>query len=139
MVAPVELKVGGNGEATHRLRPAVDFLQRTIESSCPANTIVLVESQSSLTTGAISYGNERGESRYATLPDVISTFLGSDMLVAMSDSSNLACRTGQLEKPHFFQDAACYRGGWRGLVLVAEGPTVRIPPRKDEAIKLVDR
>lgn len=139
MISPVELRVGGSREATFNLRPTVDFLRRTIESGYPANSIVVLESRSSLTTGAIFYGKERGQPRYATLPQVVNSFLGSEILLAMADGKTLACQASRPEKEHFFQEGTVSRGGWRGLILVAEGPTIRIPQRKDEAVKLVDR
>lgn len=126
-------------EAARRLRPTVDFLLQTIKSSCPANSIVVVESHSCLTTGAIAYGSDEGERRYATLPNIVSSFLGGDVVSAMADGGSFACQGSQPERPNFFLDAACVRGGWRGLILIADGPTVRVPQRKDEAVRLVDR
>lgn len=139
MIADVELRVGGNRTAALNLRPAVDFLRRATDSRCPANSIVVLESRSSLSTGAIFYGKREGEAAYSTLPDVVNSFLGTDMLAAMANGNRVACQMSLPEQPRWFQEGAFSRGGWRGLVLVAEGPTVRVPPRKDEAIRLVDR
>lgn len=138
MLAEVEMSVGGSAEAARRLRPAVEFLHNATRCCCPANTFVIVESSSSLTTGAIAYGREEKQQRYATLPNLVSAFLGGDVISAMSDGSAFARQAKASEKPSFFQGSARVRGGWRGLFLIADGPTVRIPGRKDEVVRMID-
>jgi hypothetical protein len=90
-VASFDLKVGGNRKAAAKLQHHAAFLRRTVESTYPANTFLLLETKSSLTTGAMFYGNEDGKPRYCTLPDLVSSFLGQDMLEAMANASGTAC------------------------------------------------
>jgi hypothetical protein len=138
-VASFDLKVGGNRKAAAKLQHHAAFLRRTVESTYPANTFLLLETKSSLTTGAMFYGNEDGKPRYCTLPDLVSSFLGQDMLEAMANASGTACGAERPQPANFFQHGASSRGGWRGLLVLAEGPTVSVPSRKQEAVDLVER
>lgn len=138
-VAPFNLKVGGNKEAAAKLQHTATFLRRTIDSGYPANTFLLLETKSSLTTGAMFYGNQEGKPRYSTLPDLVSSFLGGEMLEAMANASATACGGERPQPENFFQHGASSRGGWRGLLVLAEGPTVSVPSRKEEAVNLVER
>lgn len=133
------LKVSGSRAAVSSLSPAVDFLRRAADSESPANYIVVLQTPSSLTTGALFYGSDGGRSAYSTLPDIVSSFLGTDLMAAAMQSSAKACATPRVEHRRWFQETAGSRGGWRGLILVAQGPGVRSPPRLAEAIGLVKR
>ncbi|KAF8124435.1 hypothetical protein EV363DRAFT_1299789 [Boletus edulis] len=135
----IDLRVGGSSSAALNLRHAVDFLSQTTDSGCPANSIVVVESTSSLTTGAIVYGKVGEQPAHSTLPNIIDSFLGKEVLSAMQNGHAKACCDGnQPTEGRWFQQRAFARGGWRGLILLAQGPTIRVPNRMAETRKLVD-
>ncbi|KAF8426455.1 hypothetical protein L210DRAFT_3652918 [Boletus edulis BED1] len=135
----IDLRVGGSNSAALNLRHAVDFLSQAADSGCPANSIVVVESTSSLTTGAIVYGKVGEQPAHSTLPNIIDSFLGKEVLSAMQHGAAKACcDDNQPTEGRWFQQHAFARGGWRGLILLAQGPTIRVPNRMAETRKLVD-
>jgi hypothetical protein len=138
VIANVELAVGGNAAATSSLQPAVEFARRASDSGCPANSMIVVQTTSSLTTGALLYGSDGKGPAYSTLPDIIKSFVGTDMLRAMAEGNAQACTPSRPPQERWFQEAACSRGGWRGLLLAAQGPAIRSRPRLAEAIGLVE-
>lgn len=140
--ANITLKVAGNRAATSSLRHVVEFHRQAGVAGSPANTLVVLQTTSSLTTGALFYGNDKNRKKpaYSTLPDLVTSFLGDDMMTAMSQSNAKALATPKCnETKYFFEHSAFSRGGWRGLILVTQGPTIRNPPRLNEAIGLVRR
>ncbi|KAF8432362.1 hypothetical protein L210DRAFT_3507542 [Boletus edulis BED1] len=139
MQKKIDLRVGGSNSAALNLRHAVDFLSQATDSGCPANSIVVVESTSSLTTGAIVYGKVGEQPAHSTLPNIIDSFLGKEVLSAMQNGhAKACCDDNQPTEGRWFQQRAFARGGWRGLVLLAQGPTIRVPSRMAETRKLVD-
>lgn len=133
----VVLRVGGNKAATFSLQPAADFLRQSTEAGHPANAILVLESDSSLVTGGILYGTKNEERAFATLPGLLEAFVGLDFFREMAKASAEAREAdAPAQQRRFPEDASC-RGGWRGLFLIAKGPTVRVPARKDEAVELI--
>ncbi|KAF8425825.1 hypothetical protein L210DRAFT_3509227 [Boletus edulis BED1] len=122
---------------------ATNFLHsnkaQAADSGCPANSIAVVESASSLTTSAIVYGKVGEQPAQSTLPNIIDSFLGKEALSATQNGTAKACcDDNQPTEGRWFQQRAFARGGWRGLVLLAQGPTIRVPSRMAETRKLVD-
>lgn len=121
------------------MEPAVAFVQQATDGGYPANVIAVVHTEPDPVTGALSYGNRSEGPAYSTLVDILDAFVGGRMKAAMEDGKTKASEAVRPGREHWFQESAVSRGGWRGLILVAGGPAIRVPARKDEAIALVER
>ena len=131
------LRVRGNKAATFSLQPAADFLHQSTEAGHLANAILVLESDSSLVTGGILYGTRNEEQVFAMLPGLLEVFVGPDFFREMAKASTEAREAdAPAQQRRFPEDASCH-GRWRGLFLIAKGPTVHVPARKDEAVKLI--
>jgi hypothetical protein len=82
---------GGTVATTSSLWPTMEFTCRVSDSGCPANSIVVVQTTSSLTTGALLYSSDRKGLVYSTLPDIVTSFVDADMLGMMVEGSVKAC------------------------------------------------
>ena len=132
------LRVSGNKAATLSLQPAIGFLCQLIESGHPANSILVMESKSSLVTSGILYGMKNKELAFTTLPGILEAFIRPNFLYEVTKVSTTACKADTPVQWHQFQENTSCCGGWCGLFLVAKGPTVHVPAHKDEAIELIE-
>lgn len=99
--------------------------------------MIVLQTRSHHTTGALYYGCRDDEALFGTLPDILNACLGGDMKHAMAAGAAHARQTDQQRDEGWFQRGPSARGGWRGVVLVSDGHTVRVPAREEEMVAYV--
>ena len=117
---------------------ATKFLNRSIASDVPANTFIVVDMHSDALTGELRWaaGSRSGEKPTS---GVVTKLLGSRVLESMQLAASIA-RNSTPPVPKKWYDVSVHsRGGWRGLLLAACGPVMRVDDSFEDVRGLVQR
>jgi hypothetical protein len=111
----------------------VDFIQKSMNQGRPANLIMVLDTHSDTFTGQLqTTGGLTGVGTNLTLPDLVRGYVGDDTLHKMMNASAAARSYNPFLEisPGVAPWATITpkaRGGWRVMVMVSCGSSVRIP------------
>ena len=135
----MELSTAGKPAGLQAVKSATEFVHQADAQGFPANVIIVLQTRSHPTTGALYYGQRDNEALFGTLPDILNACLGGHMRYAMEAGGAHAREADGQHEEGWFRAGPSARGGWRGLVLASDGRTVRVPQREDEIVAFVNQ
>ena len=133
----VDMKKGGANLIVKNSHQHVNFVKKSIADGRPANLIVVLDTHSDTFTGQLqTTGGLTGVGSNLTLPDLVRSYVGDAILQEMMHASGVA------RSYHSFLEISPgvapwaditpkARGGWRVMVMVSCGSSVRIPMHWD--------
>ena len=104
---------------------ATRFLGRSIASDVPANMFAIINMHSDALMGALCWAAESHSGEKLTSAD-ITKFLGSWVLENMQLSASIAQNSTPPTMNRWYDALVHSRGGWRGLLLAACRPVMRV-------------
>lgn len=125
------MKKGGEGVVIKHKDSHTDFIKKSISKCRPANLIIVLDTHSDTFSGQLqAAGGLTGVSSTLTLPDLLRSYVGIDVLQEMAKASAFARSYNRIHEisPGVVPWADITpkgRGGWRVLVMVSCGSAVR--------------
>ncbi|KAI9568141.1 hypothetical protein HD554DRAFT_2172539 [Boletus coccyginus] len=139
LLVDIDLKVNGQAAALKEMEPVCKFIDRSTQSTVPANTFFVVDTHSDTLTGGLQWAGGVTAPKMAPASELLSEFCGKPVLGAMMKAAEASRRFVPPENPGWYKDSPLYRGGWRGLLLATCGPAVRVPSGFKDLRGFVDR
>jgi hypothetical protein len=136
------MKKGGEAIVVKHRDTHTQFIHNSMSQGRPANLVIVLDTHSDAFSGQLqATGGLTGVSTTLTLPDLVRTYVGDNILEEMARASALArSYTGVHEiSPGVAPWADItprVRGGWRVMVMVACGSAVRQPVHWDYITQL---
>jgi hypothetical protein len=120
----------------------VDFIKKSMSDGRPANVIIVLDTHSDTFSGQLqATGGLTGVSTTLTLPDLVRTYVGDTVLQEMTRASakarsyNIVHEVSPGVVP-WADITPKVRGGWRVMVMVSCGSSVRQPVHWDYITQL---
>jgi hypothetical protein len=127
------MRKGGENVALKLSGPHSEFIRRSTQDGRPANLVVVLDTHSDTFSGQLqTTGGLTGVSTSLTLPDLVRGYVGDSTLQEMMGASSAARSYGSIHEispgvAPWADITPRARGGWRVMVLVSCGSTVKIP------------
>jgi hypothetical protein len=125
------MKKGGHGIVARHRDSHSKFIKKSLDEGRPANLVIVLDTHSDTFSGHLqATGGLTGPSTTLTLPDLVRSYVGDAVLQAMEEASAIA-RSYRLV-PEISPGVAPWaditpkaRGGWRVMVMVSCGSSVK--------------
>ena len=137
----VDIQLQGNGDTVGRQRmdEGCRLIERSIKSSLPANTFVVIDTHADTLTGGLQWAGGSAGVRTAPVSDILLEFCGADFFERTKAAAETARKAREPDKQEWYTAAPFRRGGWRGLVLTTCGPAMRQRDGFNDLKMLVER
>jgi hypothetical protein len=127
------MKKGAQGIVNKHRATHLDFIEKSMCEGRPANLVIVLDTHSDTFSGQLqATGGLTGVSTTLTLPDLVRTYVGDAILQEMRTASAVARSYNII--PQISPGVAPWanitpkvRGGWRVMVMVSCGSSVRVP------------
>ena len=138
-VVDIELQANGRAVGPKRMDEGCRLIERSIKSSLPANTIVVIDTHADTLTGGLQWAGGTASVRTAPVSDILREFCGTAFFERTKAAAETARKARAPDKQEWYTAAPFHRGGWRGLVLATCGPAMRQCDGFNDLKTLVER
>lgn len=130
----IDMMKGAEGRVSNKHTDThLDFIKKSLDQGRPTNLIIVLDTHSDTFTGQLQVaGGLTGINISSTLPELVRNYVGNDTLQEMVNVSQVSRSYDFI--PEISPGVAPWanitpkvRGGWRVLVMVSCGSSVRIP------------
>ena len=124
---------GALGRVSKNTNTQLDFIRKSTNEGRPSNLIIILDTHSNTFTGQLQVaGGLTGESTTLTLPHLVKSYVVVETLQEMASASQAARSSSLVLEVSpgvtpWGNITPKVRGGWRVLIMVSCGSSVKIP------------